>query len=321
MEQSLRTFFEQDYPEFEIIFCVADPLDPTIRLVMGLMREYAHVPVRLHVGEAHAGPNPKVNNLIPGYEIARFDLALISDSNVRVWPTYLKALAACLDDQVGVVTAVVAGRDAKGLGGKLEAAYLNTSVARWMWIAHAIKHPCVIGKTMLFRRSTMNRFGGLRGLARYVAEDYTTGQAMNRLGLRTEVVSEPVAQFLGHYSFSTFWSRHLRWGRIRRSQSPPGFFMEPLQYALGAGGFGAFGFWWLFEVPALAFLAMHFLIWGIADASLMRRLEGKLTLPMIGAWFLRELLALPHWLHMCAGNKISWRGNRLRILHGGLVEA
>ncbi len=321
MEESLRTFFQQDYPDFEIVFCVADTTDPTIRLIIALMREFPRVATRLHVGEAIAGANPKVCNMIPAYEIARHDLLLISDSNVRVWPTYLRELAACMNEDVGVVTAVVAGREGRGLGGRLEAAYLNTCVARWMWMAYAIGYPCVIGKTMLFRRSVMNRFGGLRNLAKYVAEDYMAGQAMHRLGYRVEVLREPVGQFIGRYSFTSFWNRHLRWGRIRRSQSPPGFLIEPLNYAFGSGLLGAWAFWQAFAIPFFPFLSVHLFVWAIGDALLIRRMEGSLSFTALAAWFLRELLALPHWLHMLSSNRILWRGHRLRILNGGLVQS
>jgi ceramide glucosyltransferase len=321
MEESLRSFFLQDYPEYEIVFCVADTADPAIRLVIELMREYSRIPTRLHVGEAMAGANPKVCNLIPGYEIARHDLLLISDSNVRVWPTYLRQLAACVRPGVGVVTAVVAGREGRGLGGRLEAAYLNTCVTRWMWMAYALGYPCVIGKTMLFRRSVMDRFGGLRNLAKYVAEDFMAGLAMHRMGYRVEILKEPVGQFIGNYSFSSFWNRHLRWGRIRHSQSPPGFYIEPLNYAFGSGLLGAWAFWQAFGVSFFVFLGIHLAVWSVGDALLIRRMEGHLSVRSLLAWFLRELLALPHWLHMLSSNRIMWRGHRLKILNGGLVQS
>ena len=277
-------------------------------MVVALMREFSQVPARLHIGAAPAGPNPKVCNLIPGYELARHDLILISDSNVRVWPGYLSALSHCVREDVGVVTAVVAGIHGRGLGGRLEAAYLNTCVARWMWIAYAIGYPCVIGKTMLFRRSVMNRFGGLRNLAKYVAEDYMAGQAMHRLGYRVELLREPVGQYIGTYSFKAFWNRHLRWGRIRRSQSPPGFLIEPLNYAFGSGLLGAWGFWQAFSMPFFFFLFLHLFVWGAADALMIRRMEGRISAKTIAAWFLREVLALPHWLHMLSSKRICWRG-------------
>lgn len=320
IEGSLRTFFELDYPEFELIFCVAEPEDPVVRVVGKLVREYPRVCARIHIGAADKGPNPKVNNLIPGYELARHDHILISDSNVRVWPEYLHRVQEAMGSGVGVVTAVVAGRDGLGIGGNLEAVYLNTFVARWMHLAHAVGYPCVIGKTMFFRRSVLERVGGLKSFARYVAEDHMAGQAMRRLGFRVEVMREPVSQHIGNHSFAAFWARHLRWGRIRRSQSLPGFCLEPFQYALGAGLVGSWGFSQAFSVAPLHFLTVHCLLWALADLSLIRGLMGRLATASVLAWILREVLALPHWLHMAWNNKICWRGHRLEIMEGGLVR-
>lgn len=181
MQTSLRTFFQLDYPDYEILFCVADADDSAIPVIRKLMAEFTHIPSRLHIGAASAGANPKVNNLIPVYDRALHDRILISDSNVRVPPCYLRRMVSVMANDVGIVTAVVAGMEPSHWGGRLEAVYLNTFVARWMQIAYAIGHPCVMGKTMLFRRSVLDRFGGLKTLSRYVAEDYMAGQAMLRL--------------------------------------------------------------------------------------------------------------------------------------------
>src|SRR5450631_3601703 len=47
LESNLRTFFEQDYPSFEILFAVRDVDDPSVEIVERLQREYANVPTRL----------------------------------------------------------------------------------------------------------------------------------------------------------------------------------------------------------------------------------------------------------------------------------
>lgn len=97
------------------------------------MEQYPNVATRLFVDSVEVGPNPKVNNMRVSYEASRNDLILISDSNVRVTRDYLKILSGYLrDPKVGMVTAVISGSHEEGLGGRLEAVFLNTFYARSM---------------------------------------------------------------------------------------------------------------------------------------------------------------------------------------------
>ncbi len=319
MMENLESFFHLDYPSYEILFSVADASDPVLSLLRKLFLLYPTVPASVIVGDVDVGPNPKVNNLVRSYQIAQFDWILINDSNTRVDPDYLLRLRRHLRPDVGVVTAVVAGRNPLGVGGRLEASYLNTFYARWTHMAQALGKPFVIGKSMCFRKSTAERFGGIQNLSHYIAEDNMLGQAVQRLGLKVVVMYEPIKQHIGAYHFTKFWSRHLRWGRIRKSQAPFAFLMEPFVNGLPAGVLGAFAFHWAFGVSFFLFLAIHLFIWAICDLLMLSRFGSTISGKVIFAWLLREVLAFPLWLHMACGSTIQWRGNDLKIMPGGLV--
>lgn len=319
LERNLETFFNLAYPRYELIFSVADASDPARAVAARLIAKYPQVPARLIIGEVEIGPNPKVNNLVHSYREARFDCLLISDSNVRVTPHYLSHVVAHLGAEVGMVTAVVAGRGGSGLGGHLESVFLNSHYARWMRIAFFMKCPVVVGKSMCFRRSTAERFGGIQNLARYIAEDYMAGQAMHRLGLKVVAMNEPIPQFIGSHEIRSFWSRHLRWGRIRKAQAPLAFVVEPLLGSILSGLIGAWAFHEWLGASFLTFLAAHLVIWLLFDWLLIRELNEDADPSTFFVWFLREILAVPLWVHIACGSSIQWRGNRLRILRGGLV--
>lgn len=320
IEENIKTFFELKYPEFELLFSVADASDPARMLVEKLMRDYPCVKARLIIGQVDAGPNPKVNNLIKSYALARNDLILISDSNVRVEPDYLKRLVAHLDASVGIITAVVAGRNARTMGGKLESMYLNTFYARWMYLTERFDQTCVVGKSMFFSRKDADRFGGIHALARYLAEDYMAGVAMRRLGLRVVVMTDPVPQFVGEYSVKDFWHRHLRWGRIRKSQAPLAFLGEPLLSSVISGVLGAWASFKLFEIPVQSFLLFHFAVWSFSDLYLAKKLEKESHYSMIFIWIAREIISLPLWIHTALGNTVLWRGKKLVLQPGGLLK-
>ncbi len=317
---NIRCFFELDYPEYELLFSVGDADDPACEVVRNLQRRHPRVKSRLFIGLVDLGPNPKVNNLVKSYDSAAHDLILISDSNVRVKRDYLRRVVSHLQPGVGVVTAVVAGRNGRGLGGWLETTYLNSFYARWMHLSSAVGHSFVVGKSMLFRRSTLERLGGLRNFGQYIAEDYMAGQAMRRIGLSVKIMSDPIQQHVGAYGFTHFWSRHLRWGRIRKAQAPLAFCVEPLLGSLMSGILGGLVFQSWLDVPFWWFFSAHVALWMGADLLLMTRLEDKLKVRMFLAWVIREVLALPLWLHMASGSSVNWRGNRLKILPGGLLD-
>ncbi len=317
---NLRSFFVLDYPDYEILFSVADGDDPAVAVVHQLCAAYPQVPTRLLISSERVGLNPKVNNLVEAYDRAGHDWILISDSNVRVNPDYLGQLAAVFAKDVGVVTAAVAGRAPQFLGGNLEAAFLNTHYCRWMFVAEKFGCPVVVGKSMLFRKSEANRFGGIRTLACYLAEDYMAGVAMQYLGLRVVMMNQPIGQQIGQYTVREFWSRHLRWGRIRKSQAPVAFFLEPLFGSLISAILGLIGFAILRPDDIGVFLFMHFTVWFVSDCLLMQVMARTLTVYAILAWWVREISALPMWIHIAIGNTVNWRGRQLHIRRGGILS-
>jgi len=320
LRENLEGFFNLDYPQYELIFSIADREDPAREIVESLIAQYPAARARLILGDVNVGPNPKVNNLIRSYERATHDWLLISDSNVRAAPDYLKRLVAHLDPSVGMVSAAVAGHDPEGWGGNLEAVYINTFYARMMAGAEAFVQPCVVGKCMLFRRSTADRFGGIRAMARYLAEDYMAGEAVLELGLRVVIACDPVVQHVGYQTFKAFWARHLRWGRIRKAQSPGTFVMEPFIGSIVSGLIGAWAFHRLLDAPFVFFFFVHMVIWASLDLALIMRLGVPMRPRVIGDWLVREILAFPLWLSIASGNTVNWRGTELRLGEGGVLE-
>ncbi len=319
LEDNLSSFFNLDYPKYEIIFSVADKNDPARYVAQAVMDRYPSVPAKIIVTSQEVGTNPKVNNLVLPYIEAKYDLVLISDSNIRVGLDYLKEAVSCLTPKTGVVTALVSGHASSGLGGHLEALHLNTFCTRWMLLAERFGYAFVVGKSMLFRRSTAKRFGGIGTLAHYIAEDFMTGFAMKQLGLSVKIMEKPVEQYIGSYSFRQFWSRHIRWGRIRKAQTPIPFYLEPFTGALLVGLMGAFSFQNWCKGSLFMFLGIHLFLWLSCDLIMVSSMQKKVGVKFVCAWIVRECIAFPLWLHVSIGNTVNWRGNRLKILLGGLL--
>lgn len=317
LRENLESFFLLDYPEYELIFSVASSDDPACAIVRELIIENLDVQARLIVGEVDAGPNPKVNNLLRGYAGARHDLILISDSNVRVDSEYLRRCVELMGPNVGIVTAAVTGQDPQGLGGRLEAMYLNTFYARWMVAAGHFGFPTVIGKSMLFSKTTAARFGGIKNLSSYLAEDYMAGQAMLHLGLEIRVMNDPVPQVIGYSTLSAFWQRHIRWGRMRKNMQFVPVMGECLSNSMGAALILGAALWILTGSLHPIILALHFSLWFLCDFLLMIRISTQVTTSLPVYWMAREVLSIPMWLHVMSGNTVLWRGRRMKLEAGG----
>lgn len=320
-KENIESFFDLDYPEFEIIFSVADRSDPAARVVRQLIEENPKVQARLVVGEVNVGKNPKINNLVQSYDLAQYGWILISDSNVRVRPGYLKKLVSQVDSDTGMLTSVILGTGARGLGGKLEELHLNTFYAKGMTLAAWLNQDCVVGKSMLFRKTSAERFGGLRALGGFLAEDYMAGEAMKHLGLKVVTAWEAVPQFIGNYSLTEFWNRHLRWGRIRKAQAPLPFIAEALAYSILPGILGAYAAAALFRINPFLFFSLHLMIWAVLDLAIMKSMGATIRRSTVFYWILREVFALPLWVNVACGSSVVWRGEKYRLRMGGLLVA
>jgi ceramide glucosyltransferase len=311
--ENLESFFRSNYPRFELLFSVASESDPVIPLVRDLQLKYPHVASDLLVGDVKLGLNPKVNNLVRSYAAATFDNILISDSNTRVDSEFLLRLGSAFTPEASLLHCVVGGGGGESLGGRLDVLALNTVYARGSLLAAALGQVVVTGKAMLLRKSELENLGGLKALSAVIAEDYVAGQLFDRAGLRVRMHDEPIQQHVGRLSFRGFWSRNIRWGRIRKGHAPlMFFFIEPLLGSVTSGLMGALAFHSM-GVSPLLFFPLHMSFWALNDLLLMRKLGGSFREQGFGRWLLREFLQLPLWLHISLGNSVTWRGQQYQL--------
>src|SRR5665213_28377 len=122
----LRSFCDQAYPEFQLIFGVCDPHDPVVAIVNRLQGEFPLRDLQLAVERRQHGSNRKVSNLINMMPLARHEFLVLSDSDVQVKRDYLaKVVAPLLDAGVGIVTCAYRGRPRQGLWSLLGALFIN----------------------------------------------------------------------------------------------------------------------------------------------------------------------------------------------------
>jgi ceramide glucosyltransferase len=317
LADNLRSFFEQDYPSYELVFGVRDPRDPALAVVRDLERRYPEVPCKIVVHGGAGGINPKVDNLLGMVPHATCDLLVVSDSNVRAPRHYLSELVDTFHSRknVGLVTNLFAGSGENTLGAALENVQLNGFCASGAALPTLLGDALVVGKSMLFSRSEFDQLGGLSRVANVLAEDFMIGKMYQHAGRRILIAPTVLENVTSEMTIKSFLDRHLRWSMLRWRLRPLASLLEPLTsplallpLALWLGGTA--GITW-----AVSLLALRDVGGWIALRGFSRSWLPALLSP------LRELLMLMVWFRAPFKRHVTWRGNRVRLGAGTLLFA
>jgi ceramide glucosyltransferase len=316
LETNLHSFFnlEGKIP-FEIIFCVKNPDDLCVPIINKLKELHPKIDAKLFTNAPDLGRNPKISNMHYAWERAKYDLILISDSNVRVEPHYLEMLLAERQQGGGLVTQVVYGAGGKTLGGHLDVIHLNTFYLKATAFLNIFGFSCVLGKCMLFSRQQFERLGGLFSVRNYLAEDLVAGEMMKEAGYTVRIAPELLRQTTIMSNFKSYWNRHVRWARLRKCHFFGAYLVEPLFFEslwpillmifaqnemelfLGVGCFGA---------QILCNILLH--VYKFKDAE---------TWKSFPYFLVKDLIAPFLWFAGLVSNKVIWRGQALHLRFGG----
>src|SRR6185312_13369680 len=238
LEENLRTFFTQDYPAFEILFAVRNSDDPAIAVAERLRALYPTVPSRLVVTGEPPYPNAKVYSLDRMLATARYDLLVMADSDIRVTPEMLLAIAAEFQDpRLGLATCPYRAIPGRSFWNTLEAIGLNTEFIGGVLVARMLDGmKFALGPTIAARRATLEGIGGFDAVKDYLAEDFVLGRLAAERGDGVILSSYVIEHRIGAQSFLPNIKHRLRWNRSTRRSRPAGYigqlFTIPLPLAL-----------------------------------------------------------------------------------------
>lgn len=299
---TLASSFAIDYPDYEILFCLADAADPILPLLQEVMADHPGREARILIGEEALGANPKLNNMAKGFRQSAHEHIVFVDSNVFTPPDYLDQLMAGLESGAGMVTAPPVGLAPVGFWAELECAFLNSYQARMQYAIDTLGRGFAQGKTLCFRRADLDH-GGLAQLASEPAEDAAATKMMQARGRRIRLAG-PFPQLVGPRTASQMWKRQMRWARLRRASFPLFFAPEilagplPPLAALLVGSF-ALGL----DAPLIA---PAFLVLWYAPELLLLRLAGWPS--SLAALLLRDALLPAVFIAGCSGSSFEWHG-------------
>ncbi len=317
--KNLASFCRQDYPHFQILFCLSCADDPALTTVSRLKREFPAVDLEVVVSSNRIGCNPKVNNMANAYPFAKHDLLLMSDSDIRVEPGFLRRMAAPFEDPaVGLTTSLYQASGARGLWGLMESLSINANFLPQAASAAAFGMRFSMGAAMMVRRRTFELTGGFQNLADHLADDFWLGESVRAAGWRIEITEGCVDSIPGIDDGMEHLKHLVRWARTIRLCQPAGFYAS-----LIAHGFSLLTLRLIACGPDAAGLFLLAGIWA-AKAAASRTIDARLgrRQPPRALWLLplSEWFAFLAWLGGSASNTVLWRGELFTVASQGRLR-
>lgn len=318
--ECLESFLTLDYQPYQVLFGVSDPADPAWPLLESLCQAAPPGRVQAVLCPETWGHNPKVSTLRQLEPLARYNLLVVADGDVKVSPDFLDRVAAAFrEPQVGLVSCPYRAGPADSLGSWLEALSISADFIPSVAVAQYVEGiRFALGATMAVTRTALAQIGGFAALADYLADDYQLGWRVHQAGFEVRLLPYVVETVNPRMRLKDYLSHQLRWTRTYRVCRPRGYFAYGITHAL------VFSLvLWL--ISGLASWAL-----GLVAATLALRLVlawfsekvclgGKLNLTALFLLPVKDLLSFGLWLASFLGNEVVWQGRRYRLTPDGLL--
>jgi ceramide glucosyltransferase len=332
-EDCLRSWFTQQYTgPTQILFGVAAADDPVCAIVRQLLQEFPGSDAQLVVGNRLPGANAKVAKLVELERLAKYDLLVISDADVRVPPDLLANILAPLGEACGLVCCFYRLANPATLAMQWEAIAINADFWSQVLQSRSLKPlDFALGAVMATRRRQLEEISGFAPLVDCLADDYQLGNRLARRGHSIVLSPVVVECWSAPMGWADVWRHQLRWARTIRVCQPAPYCFSLLSNAT------LWPLLWLILRPGAAALAgalVCCLVRILTALDLQQRLNplGRASPrassppfpqpPWRCAWLIpfKDLLQAPIWLLAFLGNRIEWRGQRMRLRHDGTLE-
>jgi ceramide glucosyltransferase len=318
--ENYASFCRQEYPEFEILFCVSDEQDPAIPIIEQLIREFPQPAIRLLIGSEASGASDKVNKLCRMVREARHDIVLVSDSDVRVDPCFLRSVVQPFRErQVGGVTCLYRGLTDGSFAANLEALGNSTDFAPGVLVAWLMGGlDFMLGAVMATTKRHLAEAGGFEALVDYFSDDYELGNRIAARGYRIELSTSPVAVVYPRETLLSAFRHQLRWNLSIRHSRPWGhlglIFTQGLAWSLI--GLVLAPSWLL----GCGFIAGYALLRTATAVSVgARGLGDQLVRRKPWLLVLRDAFAFVVWVASFFPQRVHWRGRRYDIRNKRLL--
>lgn len=325
LREYLEGFFQLDYPDYEILFCARHESDPGLLIAKELSQKYPQVPVRLLTSGEPPWPNAKSYSLWKMKAIARHDILVIADSDVRVDPGYLRAVVEPFrDENTGLVTCIYRGVAAQGgFWARLEALGMSVEMTSGVLVAEMLEGMrFALGPSMAVRKRCVDQIGGFEKLGNYLADDFVLGNLVAQEGHTVVLSGYVIDHCIVNKKFTRSLAHQWNWMKSTRFSRPKGHLGTGLTFAVPFGllvlavaillgrpwlGLAAFG--WTF----LTRVAHSVLVGGFV-------VNDREAIRLAFLYPLRDLLGSLLWMASYVSRRVGWRGELFELTSRGVVR-
>ncbi len=312
--ENFASFCGLDYPDYEILFAVADSDDPVIPIIEKLRNDHPRQAIHLIVGVEQVGITLKTNSLVRLAREARHELLVINDSDVRVEQDYLRdVVAPFADPKVGCVTAFFRSMTEGGLAADVDAVGVPTDSSASTLVAKTLGSlDFALGWTMATTKTLLAEIGGFESLVNHHSDDFALGNEIFKRGYRIELIRKPVWMVFPRETWRDLFKHELRWSILLKNLRPGGYAAMAMTFGLPwavlvtlvAPAFSAaLGYWGAYLALRLA-VAWTVGVWGLHDPVVRKRI-----------WLVpvRDALNLCVYVASFFSNTVQWRGIAYRV--------
>lgn len=307
--ENFASLCRQDYPEYELIFCVTDQSDPSVPVIEKLMRDFPERKIRLLYSAGHTAINDKVAKLGVMVREAQYEYLVFNDSDVRVEPGYLrKFIAPFRDKKIGGVTCFYVSTEDKNMVERLQTIGMISDFYAGILVAWQLDGVhFALGPSMASSKERIRGFGGFQVLEGRPADDLLFGRLIAEQGVEVQLLPYAVETVPDFEGVVALFSKRVRWMTVLRKMRPWGHLGLLFTWGLP---------WTTLAVAVHSTLPIATAYWGgyLACRILITWLIGVFGLkqttlwkkmPLIPVW---DAMAFLVWLTSFIKKSIRWRG-------------
>ena len=334
MERNIASFFEQEYPgEWELLFCARFDTDEGLKLAQAVGQRYPQVDARyVTCGE----PTPKFHNakvysLAKMDSVAKNELYVTSDADVRVEKDYLLRMVQNLKDPaLGIASCIYlgtaqpdTGSGGPGFASQLDAVGKSVEMSSGVLVADMLEGTkFALGATMAVRKKSFQDVGGFEELGQFYADDFVIGNRLAAQGTGVKMATYIIRLMVQDSPFWLSFRNQLRWMQSTRRSRPWGHLGSGLTFAMPFGllglmwgllsGHAAIGVVWLLAMVVNRWLQAGAILGVLGDPDI---LYNAMIYP------LRDVLGSLLWVGSYGGENFYYRGKIYKLKDGGRVES
>jgi len=263
-------------------------------------------------------PNAKAFSLNRMVREARYDVLVMSDSDVRVTPGLLSHLAQEFqNERIGLISCPYRAVPGKSLWSRLEAIGMNTELLGGVLVARMIEGMrFALGCTVAVRRNVLEDMGGFGYLQEFLAEDFVIGQRAAELGHGVLFSSYVIEHRIGSQGMARNLGHRMRWARSTRRSRPVGYwgqiFTYPLPLAL---------LLWASYPSVWPFVLLTLILRGGAALATARYIvHDPVTQEQWWLLPVQDVIGFFIWISGFVGDKIVWRDRKCTVLRDGRLH-